>query len=247
MDHPLTHTVLYGESGSRKSTSAATWPKPMLVFCFDNPDKAMPYLRRGEATDLSDLGGGTSYRDVISRKTGEVIVRVEYYYDDDGENPSGHRRFRARMAGIAREYDQWRTIVLDSLTYFELAARNQAMKENPTAKDPRQWYGRSTEAIESMVAIRLATMPLNVVVVAHHHQERNDLTNEMIRGIRAPGRMGTNSAGLPAGYGEVYRQTIKSGVALWQTQSDGLWPALSMVQAPNPCVAEYKHLWVTPA
>jgi len=39
------HLLLYGLSGSGKSTTAATFPTPILVLLFDAWDKAMPYLR----------------------------------------------------------------------------------------------------------------------------------------------------------------------------------------------------------
>lgn len=41
------HVLLYGDYGSGKSTFAATWPKPMLVLCFDPPGKDLPYLNWG--------------------------------------------------------------------------------------------------------------------------------------------------------------------------------------------------------
>ncbi len=40
-----TKAFLYGDFGSGKSTFAATWPKPLLVWCFDNFGKEMPYLK----------------------------------------------------------------------------------------------------------------------------------------------------------------------------------------------------------
>ena len=32
---PFAHAIAYGDSGGGKSTFAATWPKPMVVFFFD--------------------------------------------------------------------------------------------------------------------------------------------------------------------------------------------------------------------
>lgn len=40
--------LVYGNAGSKKSTFAATFPKPMLVLSFDNRGKERPYLRKGE-------------------------------------------------------------------------------------------------------------------------------------------------------------------------------------------------------
>ena len=38
------HCLVYGQPGTGKSTFAATFPKPMLVFMFDSFGKEMPYL-----------------------------------------------------------------------------------------------------------------------------------------------------------------------------------------------------------
>ena len=66
---------------------------------------------------------------------------------------------------------EWGTnciLVVDSLTFLSDAAFTWAKGLNPTAKDPRQWYGAAQEAIESVLA--LLTSPnfkANVIVISH--------------------------------------------------------------------------------
>lgn len=45
--HDAIHVIVYGDAGAKKSTFAATFPKPMLVFMWDPFGKDGPYLRRG--------------------------------------------------------------------------------------------------------------------------------------------------------------------------------------------------------
>jgi hypothetical protein len=46
------HVLLYGDSGTGKSTLAATFPKPIRVFHFDPYNKDVPYLRLGQPSPL---------------------------------------------------------------------------------------------------------------------------------------------------------------------------------------------------
>jgi len=45
---PIIHAICYGDPGTGKTTFAATWPCPMLVFAFDNVGKERPYLNQGQ-------------------------------------------------------------------------------------------------------------------------------------------------------------------------------------------------------
>jgi len=59
-------------------------------------------------------------------------------------------------------------VVLDSLTFLSDAAFSWAQGLNPSAKDPRQWYGTAQDAVEKVLA--LLTSPnfeTNVIVISH--------------------------------------------------------------------------------
>src|SRR5579872_1605977 len=51
---PAIHCVVYGESGARKSSFVATFPKPMLVLGFDPYGKMTPYQRGGIVEKVTD-------------------------------------------------------------------------------------------------------------------------------------------------------------------------------------------------
>ena len=243
MNKPPIHVILFGDPGSGKTTSAATFPKPMIVFQFDPFGKDTPYLKKGEVQDLENDDNGTPFREIYGKKSGTLTKRIEYYHDLDPKKPGAFRRFLTRMSQFHNEYDQWATVVIDSLTFMELCCRmNQKYHLNPTAKDGRQWYGGAKEDLEEMLMIRFAGFPMNVVINAHSSETKDEVNGTFIRGINAVGKLGKN---LPGGYGELYRCYTGKGDDgfLWQTQKDSMWHAASQIGAPNPCFPDYKMLW----
>jgi len=203
------HWILYGDSGSGKSTSAATWPGPKLVFAFDPWGKEMPYkkalMEAGGSLTMQDDALGTPVEYVLDAQ-GALQVQIEHYIDTDARKPSAYSRFMQRMDQFAREWDDWRTgtVILDSVTFMELAARKWAQYVlNPTTKEPRQWFASSTDMLEEMLMIRFGSLPMRVVVIAHIDEDKDEVNGEIIRNPCAPGRLRKRS---PAGYSELYRQ-----------------------------------------
>lgn len=198
------------------------------------------------------------YRDIV-RDDG--FVRVEYYHDQDVDNPSAYSKFRARMGILQNEYGNWQTIVLDSVTYMELMARKYDEKVmNPlpagatkyrglkgSGVDPRQWFGASTDALEEMLCIRFPGLPMNVVIVCHVNEKRNDVSGEILRMPFAPGRLSDRKL-LNAAYQEQYyvytgRDDERNRLYLVKTQNDGTWAATTQIEAPDPCFPHYESLW----
>ena len=201
-----------------------------------------------------------NYRD-IQRSDG--LVRIEYYHDEDPDNPTAYAKFRTRMAYLHQEYGNWATIVADSVTYMELAARkNEEKVINPvpagaskyrglkgSGVDPRQWFGGSTDALEEMLCMRFASLPMNVVIVCHVNEKRNEVSGEILRMPFAPGRLSDRKL-LNAAYQEQYYcytgrdAETKERVFLIKTQNDGQWSATTQIMAPDPCFPHYESLWV---
>ena len=68
--------------------------------------------------------------------------------------------------------------VLDSLTFFAEAAFNWAKSMNPTAKDPRQWYGTAQDGVVHTLSV-LTDSAFNTNVIVYRHvsyQNRPDGT-----------------------------------------------------------------------
>src|SRR5262245_14419801 len=261
--HPYSHWLVYGESGTEKSTFLATFPTPILVFCFDPHGKDAPYLRRGVPGPLQQ--GAYPYRDVTHRRTGDLLIRLEYFHDlmiptefspvekgkDAGkaravlaaaDRPQAYANFLRRIA--TRPHDEgWATIGLDSVTYVEMAARGWAQHVlNPTTSDPRQWWNEATDRLEDVLLKYVAGLPLNVVVLAHVDEAKDEEHGLFIRNPRCPGRLRKLSG---SGYAEFYRAYTNkaTGEHVLQTRSDATWNAASQIPAPNPCPPHYHALW----
>ena len=244
-ERPALHTLIYGDSGAGKSTGAATWPKPMLVFMFDPHGKETPYLKRG-AVKASMAEDGTPIHEVFSERTGDLLVRIEHYIDTDPLKPGAYARFLQRLARSG-EFPDWKSLVVDSVTFMELMARKYAQYHlMPNTKEPRQWYAISTETLEEVLLVRFGSLPQNVVVLAHVDEDRDESSGVFVRNPMFPGRLRKRS---PAGYSEVYRayvlrQPQGGREYLWQTRSDLQYNATTQIEATDPCPQGYANLWV---
>jgi len=263
MQYQPIHAMTYADTGVGKSTFAATFPKPMLVFFFDPHGKDWPYRKDEQGNALPDGGLQTypimagqseamiQYRDV---QHPQGVVRIEYYHNDDIENPSAINTFRFRLAMLHQEYANWQTIVTDSITFMELSARKWEEKTmNPMTKfakgtDTRQWFAGSTDTIEELVIMRYASLPMNVVICCHINERRNEHSGEILRGPFAPGRLSSRGE-LSAAFQEQYHlytaRNPEDGqlVRYLQTENDGEWVATTQIGAPNNCYPHYLSLW----
>lgn len=253
-ERPIVHAFDYGDLGMGKSTFAATWPKPLIVWCFDYEGKDMPY-RKGCLSDTGVLAYpitdrlSVPYRDVMHK---DGVVRIEYYRDEDPEAPTAYSMFLARMGMFHREYEQWVTGVLDSVTFMELAARCWAELLNPIepftkGSDTRQHFAASTTMLERMLVQRFGNLPMNVLTLAHVSTDKNEVSGEILRGPSAPGRLSAKNE-LAGAYQELYHACKvkgQDGVETWQlqTRSGGGFIATSQIDAPNPCWPSYESLW----
>lgn len=253
-DYPSTHAHVYGDTGMGKSTFGATWPKPILVLSFDPHGKDMPY-RKGAIEDRGlasyNINGMIiPYRDII-RKDGSV--RIEYYHEEDPERPVAYSTFLQRMGVLHKEYDQWKTIIAESVTFMELCARKLHEKVlnpmTPFAKgtDTRQWFAGSTDLLEEMLIQRFGNLPMNLLVIGHIDERKNEVSGEILRGPFAPGRLSKRNL-MGAAYQELYhayRVRNDQGQLNWQLQtmsSEG-FIATTQLGAPNPCYPHYLSLW----
>lgn len=247
---PVTHTVLYGPPGSGKTYFAASCPTPMLVFLFDLPGKETAYLEQGAAYDLR----GDSYKgyDVSyvfeKNKKGEEDIRIEHWYDEDPGNPVCFKEFQKRIIEFTREheYEDYATVVLDSLTFMQAACIREAQRINPKVKDIRRLYMNARFMLEPILMNRLGSLPCNVVLTAHERVDQDDESGRVIyQGPAAPGQLKNN---LGAGYTELYHTFTRKRRGdveyLMQTRGDRHWPAMSTVaKAPDPCWNDYESIW----
>ncbi len=257
---PPIHALIHGETGSGKSTFAATFPKPMLVILFDSFGKHLPYVKAGKAGERVTYNIGDQveipYQDI---QCDDGIIRVEFYHDMDIDNPTSFRYYRTRMAALQNEMDDWKTLITDSVTYMELSARKLEEKVmNPLppgasrygkggGHDARTWYGGATDALEEMLCVRYAGLPMNVVVICHTNKKKDVRGGEFLQGGWVPGRLYERSL-LASSFQEQYRCYTVGNEAgtrdhYIQTQNRDGFMATTQIDAPDPSHPYYKDLW----
>jgi hypothetical protein len=216
-------------------------------------------FEQGEVGELKQYNIGDyviPFRDIVHK---DGLVRIEYYHNEDPDNPTAFPKFRSRMAWFQSEYGNWQTVVNDSVTFMELSARKHEEKiMNPapagvskfvkgSGVDTRQWFAGSTDALEEMVVMRFAGLPMNVCICCHIDERRNEVSGEILRGAFAPGRLSKRGE-LMAAYQEQYHsfgfkmEDGGRGYAI-HTQNDGMWSATTQIDADNPCYPHYESLW----
>jgi hypothetical protein len=140
---------------------------------------------------------------------------------------------------------QFKTLVFDSATNMELLARYREQFElNVGAADPRQFWGGSTSQLEQVLFTRQASLPLNVLTLAHIDSQSDMVHGKTLFNPNMPGRLRTSISG---NYGEFYKMLVKEeeeethyGI---MTQSDNHYHAFSAIRAPRRGPAHYETLW----
>lgn len=257
MPYPL-HVIVYGNAGNGKSTFAATFPKPLLVQMWDPLGKERAYTRMGPQIEVVeepvDANGNTIRVTNVKSAKGKLRVRLEHYLSTDPEKPEAFRNFRNYIGGLPERIEQYsiQTLVTDSVTFMELAKRKEeqyvlnAQSRSGAKADGRQWYASSMNALEDHIMIRMAAYPINVVVIAHINETKDDNSGQVLFNPAAPGQLGKK---MPAAYSELYRAHVKrdhdgSRAYILQTQADNLYNAGSSIPAPDGCANLYDALWV---
>ena len=261
--YPNSHFLICGDAGTRKSTLAAMFPKPIFVFQMDSYAKAMPYRRKGLQGEQGELvtvqgmeqsGGVIPYELIMNpKKEDQVLFRIEHFQTADVSQGVDYiyafENFLARLPSIQQEVrqGQWATVVFDSLSSLAYEARKlDEYKMNPAIEEGRkahgmQSYGAAARAIEELVRSNLSSMRCNVVLLGHLQVERDALGNVTDHWPAAPGQL---SRQLPGVFPESYIVHAEADGANWlQTQSGNGYVATTQIPAPNGCEATYKAIW----
>lgn len=173
-------------------------------------------------------------------------IQIEHYIDEDPQHPDAWMRFLSRMATFRKDYSEWQTAVMDSVTFMELAARKHSQYIlKPKTKEPRQWFADSTDSLEEMLMLSFGSFRLNVVVCAHVDEDKDEVNGMFVRNPSAPGRMRKRS---PAGFSELYHSYVGADERgerqyLLQTRSDRLYNCSSQIEAADPSWPRYADLW----
>lgn len=227
---PQTKCLLYGESGTGKSTFAATYfdaavvdGRPMLVVAFDPPSKMSPYKDHPLIRDVVPVQDptfaewyasiGLQAEDLIGPE-GQLLCRIEYYVDPDANNPVAADLVETRFADFYAQASSWYGVVFDSMTFYQLASIRRAQKrmnfsiDKMFAKgegiDMRQWYGIGKMDIDRLIRHQMLWWPTNGIAIHHTGEsaDKGEFGDANVRGIATIGKLLTE---LPPGFDEMYR------------------------------------------
>ncbi|MFA6159361.1 MAG: AAA family ATPase [Candidatus Paceibacterota bacterium] len=166
----FTKLLIEGDSGSGKTgalTSLVTAGYKLRILDFDN--------------------GLETLKQFVMRECPDKIENIEFrtLRDEYSASPMGPKVTKPRaFVDALKMLDNWKyddvdlgppadfgpdcIVVIDSLTFFSDSAFEWAKGINPTAKDPRQWYGGAQEGIESVLALLTSVnFRTNVIVISH--------------------------------------------------------------------------------
>lgn len=263
---PFIHLLLYGDSGSGKTTFAATFAalaqalgKPMLVLAFDPPGKMAPYREVGVSGPVKDptlaayyIEQGIMAEDICDAD-GKTLVTIEYYLDPDPAKPVAADQIEARLTGFEHDAPNWSCVIMDSMTFFMHACLRRAACRNPIPESKNQeidltWYSSVKANVERLLKSQAVWWLTNIIAIFHTNTEKSEFADTLVRGILATGKLPSE---LPPGFDEIYRVKLvmgqKSGDEyrrVLQTRHDTIWAATSVTaKAPNPCEPHYDALW----
>lgn len=169
--------LLYcGNSGTGKTGSLVSLlpDYDLRILDFDNGlDALVNFAKTLHPTRLSSVEFETIRDRYKSGPLGPVVsglptafVKASKFLDkwSDGSSPS--------------EWGPKKILVIDSLTQLGKCAFEWAVAQNPTSKDPRQWFSGAQKAIDNFIAaLTSEDFRTNVLVLTHVDVETDDKGN----------------------------------------------------------------------
>jgi len=187
---------------------------------------------------------------------GSLAARIEHYADPGPETTHAIEQFSDRMKVISSDLPQYRTVILDSVSFLQDAAVNYQRAHEVLSlagnSDPRKWYALAKEVVKPELISRLAWIrDQNVVLVAHASEKTMEFSDDVVRAIDSIGKLPKD---LGRAFGEVYHMRVEderdgkgipTGTKLYQLQTGnrGGWGAGTLIGVPDPCPADWNRLW----
>lgn len=185
--------LVYGEAGAGKTVFACGFPGPVYVADFDGKVSSAASYYRG-------IGQGAR------------LEEIDYDdYTKQGETDIAFNRWSRKLYELEQEAQQgtlrYRTVVIDSLTFYADRAMEKVMADNPAIRGPvkgipgLQHYGVFNPHFKAQLA-RALNLPCNIVVTSHIKMDKDELSGQIVRGPMLTGKL---QAFIPILFPEVYR------------------------------------------
>jgi len=153
--------IYIGDSGTGKTGSLVSLLLAgynLRILDLDNGLDSLVQFAKLAGADLSKVEYATFRDEYRSTKQGPMIKGT----------PKAFTSALDQLTTWAEIEDPKGVLVLDTLSSFGRAAFAWARGMNPTAKDPRQWYGQSQAAVEDTLAMLTGPeFKQNVIVSSH--------------------------------------------------------------------------------
>ena len=245
------HIIAMGEYGTGKSSLLNTMDDPKIVLMFDPFGKEIPYLSNCDEIREGEFQV-TNGKDVITLQylegfgaEGELRVRIEFYHNIDPEKPIAFKALKWRLATLIPEIraGKWETLILDSLTYCELACRHGfEYDSHKLEKDTRRWYAMTTHDMENLLLGQFAGLPCIIGIACHIDEDKDEQSGKMVRNPKAPGRLRHT---LGSGYDVVRTICTPTGGGKAPTYSIQTVPGegyfcSTQKELPSPCAPDFK-------
>lgn len=198
---------IYGEMGTGKTYSLATFPSPLYILDCDE----------GVATLQGLVGDDFEY---------------DNFTDSNPGNPTGYANLRKKVGELRRKCP-YETVVLDSATTLgEKLIPNaiRALSKDPEAPPTLQDHLKIGDKLEQVLA-EILGIDANIVVISHPKVIQDENTSEikylsMLTGQKLPQKM-------PLYFDEMYKADkrfdgkTQDFEYVWQIRGDRRWPTRS--------------------
>ncbi len=228
----LIKALVYGNPGTGKTCFAAGFPGPILYFDFDNKVSSAVRFYSGDKSRLDNI-------EVKSLGMG-LVQNPLVAFNSEIE--------QLRKMQLSGQFP-YKTLVIDSITTFSAATlqhiitTNAGIKGRVTAQGimpDKPHYGVLLREFERLIP-GLLTLDMNIVMLGHLAEYRDDTTGSMIREVMCDGSF---SAKIPIYFDEVYyAYKGAKGEFLAQTQNANGYAGRSQIPGLPPIIPlKYEEL-----
>lgn len=248
--------LIVGEYKTGKSVSAASFPKPLLYFDYDNGFSSAKFAR-GKDNNL--IVPDYSECDVIPfYREGYVSLNFKTANEADfkrGSAPSYtqlSQQINDKSSLIFNELyknkgmyqsKQYQTLVIDSLTsVFRLWKENILFINNiPHLRIQDYMTLESILFSQYIPSIKSLHQYIpNIILINHEQMDKDELTGRILEFPVGPSQNMGRSLGRE--FDEIWRQKVENDRYIWRTRKDGLLQAGSRLHLPDPIDANYKAI-----
>lgn len=215
--------LIYGDSGTGKTTASTTFPGPIYIADFDGKvSSAASYLKANNPEKLKEIEYDTF--------TPSPDIKITHFH-----------QFLTKLdshttLGKSGKFP-YKTYVIDSLSLFNEAMMQEVMRQNPkisrvdSSVPSLQDYGIFNVRFKEILS-KILALPCNVVVTAHADSQKDEMTGVV---SVVPMLSGKLARDIPIRFSEVYHSKTfekdNQTYYAWQTRSSG--KEICRTQIPN--------------